>query len=227
MRSGTRRLAAGLLVVAAWSFGPATPAIAQCIDQEIRDELNARRRYRGVQSRIFQKAGRHELSIFGGIYSADLLSSTWQAGGAYTFHVGEDLGLEASFTYAAPTDRLVRIVENRVGMTLLRDRDDTPALVFLGHLVWSLAYGKMRWFGSGITRFNFDLALGGGVTDDETAAGLTFSGGVGFKLYVAQWLGIRIDVRDHVLAQEVLGETQIVNNVVVSMGLSIFFPFGF
>ena len=43
-------------------------AHAQCIDEAIRDELNARRRYRGVQERIFQKAGRHELSIMGGLY---------------------------------------------------------------------------------------------------------------------------------------------------------------
>lgn len=29
---------------------------AQCIDEAIRDELNARRRYRGVRERLFQKA---------------------------------------------------------------------------------------------------------------------------------------------------------------------------
>src|SRR5262252_2214072 len=56
------------------------PAQSQCIDEAIRDELNARRRYRGVQSRLFQKAGRHELSGFGGLYAADMLSSSFLVG---------------------------------------------------------------------------------------------------------------------------------------------------
>src|SRR4051812_42167226 len=68
------------------------PQQTQCIDEAIRDELNARRRYRGVQSRLFQKAGRHELSAIGGLYASDLLSSSFLVGGAYTFHFTEDLG---------------------------------------------------------------------------------------------------------------------------------------
>src|SRR6185503_13883196 len=86
--------------VAFWMTGAVcwTPnARAQCIDEAIRDELNARRRYRGVQQRLFVKAGRHEISVMGGLYSADLLSSSYLLQGAYTFHVTEDIGLEASF----------------------------------------------------------------------------------------------------------------------------------
>ena len=61
---------------------PCSRAGAQCIDEAIRDELNARRQYRGVQERLFQKARRHELSALGGVYAADLMSSSWLAGGA-------------------------------------------------------------------------------------------------------------------------------------------------
>jgi len=86
-----------LLVSAAPVLHAAQIAHAQCIDEAIRDELNARRRYRGVQKRLFLKAGRHELSAMGGLYAADLLSSSYLLQGAYTFHVTEDLGLEASF----------------------------------------------------------------------------------------------------------------------------------
>ena len=74
-------------------------ARAQCIDEAIRDELNARRQYRGVQERLFQKERRHELSALGGVYAADLTSSSYLVGGAYTYHLTEDFGLEASFGY--------------------------------------------------------------------------------------------------------------------------------
>ena len=201
------------------------PASAQCIDEAIRDELNARRRYRGVQERLFQKAGRHELSFMGGLYSADLMSSDYLLQGAYTFHVTEELGLEASFAHTNADSEIVRIIESDRGVSLLREA--TPVYIYQGHLLWSIAYGKMRWFGGAISRFDFHLALGGAVTDNQTARGLTFSGGLGFKFYMLKWLALRLDVRDQVLQQEVLGDSVIVNNVAATLGLSVFFPFGF
>lgn len=202
---------------------PGATAGAQCIDEAIRDELNARRRYRGVRPRLIQKAGRHELSVMGGVYSADLLSSSYLLGGAYTFHVTEGLGLEAGFGYSRADSQIVRIIENDRGITLLRV--DAPVFIYQAHLIWSIAYGKMRWFGSGISRFDLYLSLGGGITDNQTARGLTFSGGFGLKFYLAEWLALRIDVRDQVLQQEVLGESVVVNNIAATLGLSVFFPF--
>src|ERR1700736_6414507 len=87
-------VAAGLAIV---SFAP--EARAQCVDDELKEELVGGRHYRGVQERLFTKAYRHELSAFGGYYAADLYSSNWIAGGAYTFHFSEDLGLEASVAF--------------------------------------------------------------------------------------------------------------------------------
>src|SRR5687768_1451238 len=88
------------VVVVALSTVAPEVASAQCIDEAIRDELNARRRYRGVRERLFQKALRHEISVMGGVYAADLLSASFVVQGAYTFHVTEDIGLEASFAYS-------------------------------------------------------------------------------------------------------------------------------
>jgi outer membrane beta-barrel protein len=198
-------------------------ASAQCVDETVRDELNARRRYRGVHQRLFIKAGRHELSASGGLYAADLLSSTYVLQGAYTFHITESLGIEASFGYSRANSELVRIVEREGGASLIRT--DTPVYVYLGHVLWSLAYGKVRWFSGGISRFDFYFALGGGVTDNQTARGLTLSAGFGLKFYLSSWFAIRLDVRDNVMQQELLGESVIVNNLVGTGGFSIFFPF--
>lgn len=216
----------GFLLAAVLStVAPLVPARAeaQCIDEAIRDELNARRRYRGVQDRLFQKARRHELSFMGGLYSADLLSSWALLQGAYTFHVTEELGLEASYAYTRVESDIVRIIENDRDVTLLRV--DSPVNIYQAHLLWSIAYGKMRWFGSRISRFDFHLAVGGGVTDNQTARGLTFSAGFGLKFYVGSWFAFRIDVRDQLLQQELLGESTIVNNIAATLGLSIFMPF--
>ena len=201
-----------------------TPAPAQCIDERIRDELNARRRYRGVQKRLFQKAGRHEISAMGGIYAADLLSSSYLLQGAYAFHFTEDLALEAEFGYTRADSDLVEIVENDTSFTAVRL--DTPVYIYQGHLLWTIAYGKLRWFSGGVSRFDIHLALGGGVTDNQSAEGLTVSGGIGMKLFFSSWFALRFDVRDHVMRQELIGASEIVNNLTATLGASVFLPFG-
>jgi len=194
----------------------------QCIDGEIADQLNARRRYRGVQERLFQKAGRHELSVMGGLYAADLLSSSYLLQGAYTFHVNEDLGLEASFGYTRAESDLVRTVARDTSFTALRL--DAPVYIYEGHLLWTLAYGKLRWFSGTISRFDWNVALGGGVTDNQSADGLTLSGGFGLKFFFGSWFGMRLDLRDQVMSQELLGISEVVNNLAATLGFSVFLP---
>src|SRR5580704_1204221 len=92
--------AVGPFVGAALAFAAAlSPRVAhaQCVDEELKEALVGGRHYRGVEDRLFTKAYRHELSVMGGWYAADLYSSNWVLGGAYTFHFSEDLALEASF----------------------------------------------------------------------------------------------------------------------------------
>jgi outer membrane beta-barrel protein len=201
----------------------ASAVSAQCIDEAIRDELNARRRYRGVRERLFQKAGRFELSAMGGVYAADMLSASYLAQGALSYHVTEDIALEAGFAYSRANSELVRIIEQDRGITLVRL--DEPVFIYQGHLVWTLAYGKMRWFGAELGRFDFNLALCGGITDNQTSRGLTGSFGLGAKFFIGSWFAIRIDIRDQIFEQTLLGASAIVNNLTATLGFSIFIPF--
>ncbi len=78
----------------------------------------------------------------------------------------------------------------------------------------------------GISRFDFNVALGAGVTDDMTSRSVTGSAGLGAKLYFGKWFALRGDVRDHVLEESLVGDEHIVNDVIVTLGASIFIPFG-
>ena len=62
--------------------------------------------------------------------------------------------------------------------------------LYFGHVVWSFAYGKLRWLGDGTSRFDFNLAFGGGVTDDSTSRGVTASAGLGTKFYFGKWFAL-------------------------------------
>ena len=214
------------LAVAALLCGVPREAKAQCVDEELKQELVGGRHYRGVQERLFTKAFRHELSALGGYYGADLYSSSWLAGGAYTFHFSEDLGLEASFQLTRFRTAATDSYERRYPQVQVEERTNRPGRLYFGHLVWSFAYGKLRWMGGGISRFDFNAALGAGVTDDSTSQGLTGSFGLGTKWYFGKWFAVRLDVRDHILKETLIGEEHLVNDILVTGGVSIFFPFG-
>ena len=188
-----------------------------------------KRAYRGVVPRMFQKALRHELSAMGGWFAADLADGAPIYGGAYTFHFSEDLGLEASYFRTRQSYRLLEaVVDRQQGLVQLEDVETTTQQLFMGHLVWSLAYGKVRWLGGAIGRFDFYLSLGAGAIDDRRGSpGLAGSGGVGMKFYLTEWFALRADFRDHVHSQRApaLGVDQVVNDISAMLGLSLFIPF--
>lgn len=215
-------VAAAMLACALWHV----PARAQCVDEELKQELVLGRHYRGVQERLFTKAFRHELSPMGGYYAADLYSSNWVLGGAYTFHFSEDLGLEASFALTRFRTAATDSYERRYPQVQVLERTDRPGRLYFGHLVWTFAYGKLRWMGGGISRFDFNAAFGAGVTDDSSSRGITGSFGLGSKLYFGKWFALRVDIRDHIMRQVLLGEEHLVNDIVVTGGASVFIPFG-
>jgi outer membrane beta-barrel protein len=225
-RPSSSRRAAVATGVAVLALGLSRQAQAQCVDEELKQELVGGRHYRGVEERLFTKAFRHELSAMGGLYAADLYSSSWLAGGAYTFHFSEDLGLEASVQFTRFRSAVTDSYERRYPEVQVLDRTDRPGRLYFGHLVWTLAYGKLRWMGDGISRFDFNVALGAGITDDSTSQGVTGSAGLGAKFFFGHWFAVRFDARDHVLQEVLVGDEHIVNDIVVTLGASVFIPFG-
>jgi outer membrane beta-barrel protein len=203
-------------------------ARAQCVDEALKQQLIGERAYRGVVERKFQKALRHELSALGGWYAGDISDGAPAYGGAYTFHFTEDLGLGAGYLRSRERFALLNaIIDRQQGLVGLVRAEDNAVQFFTGNVVWSLAYGKVRWMGGAIGRYDFYLSLGGGATVEPGDIGLTGSGGFGMKFYFTQWLALRLDVRDLVHEQKrvALGVEKIVNDITATGGLSVFIPF--
>jgi outer membrane beta-barrel protein len=223
-----RAVASKLLVVLVLAMGVgAKPARAQCVDEELKEQLLGRRAYRGVVPRLFKKALRHELSAFGGWYAADLSDGRATYGGAYTFHFTEDLGLEASYLRTHRSFGFLDAVNDRQqGLTQITQNEDATVQLFMGHLIWSLAYRKIRWFGGPIGRFDFYVALGAGAADEDGTSSVAASGGFGMKFHLAQWMLVRLDIRDHVHSLRApLGVDEVVNDITTLAGLSLMLPF--
>jgi outer membrane beta-barrel protein len=220
------RAALVALALAALAF-VARPVRAQCVDEALKEQLVGQRAYRGVVPRLFKKALRHELSALGGWYAADLSDGAPAYGGAYTFHFTEDIGLEAAYLRTHQSYGLLNaIIERQQGQVAIAKEPEADIQLFMGHLVWSLAYGKVRWFGGAIGRFDFYVALGAGAVDQPGSVGVAGSGGFGLKFYLTDWLALRLDVRDLVRNQKApLAVNNVVNDVVLLIGPSLFIPF--
>jgi outer membrane beta-barrel protein len=196
-----------------------------CIDENIKADLFAKRRMRTTRDRLFQQTNRHELTAQGGYYVSDLFDGTWTAGGAYTYHMTEDLGVEASGSYTRiassggpELERTFLVLGNKPRRQLGFDAD----------LVWVPAHAKMR-LGGAITHLDLYLVIGGGVVDSVLSSDLAGNGGIGLKFFLDSFghaLAIRVDVRDHVFREQLLAEKEIVNDLTVTLGLSVYLPTG-
>ncbi len=224
-RAGVALLAWAVLA----TLGLRAPAAsAQCVDEALKEQLIGKRAYRGVVERKIRKALRHELAPMAGWYAGDVSDGAPVYGGAYTFHFTEDVGLEAS--YLRTQQRFVfleSIVDSNQGLIQITAPETEVLQYFMGNLVWSLAYGKVRWMGGAIGRYDFHVALGAGVAVEPGERGLAGSIGFGTKFYLTEWLAIRLDVRDQIrqMQRERLGIERIVNDVTVLGGLGVFLPF--
>jgi outer membrane beta-barrel protein len=199
-------------------------ARADCVDEKLKAELIAKKRGRRTDQRDFVKSARHELTVQGGYYVSDLLDGTFVVGAAYTYHLTEDVGVEASFGYSQIRSSVASRLEQDRGVTIL-PKEDRVYLAFTD-LVWSPIHGKMRFFADSIVHFDIHGAVGVGVIDNATSLGAAGQFGVGMKVLLGKSWAVRLDVRDHLYKQQVLQVSQYVQDFSLTMGVSVFLPRG-
>jgi outer membrane beta-barrel protein len=211
-----------LLLLSQTAFAAGTNA--DCVDEEEKKKLIEKKRGRRGTEGEFVKLNRHELTLQGGYYVSDLLDGTYIVGLAYTYHVNEDVGIEASFGFSQVRSAVARKLEQDRGVTILPP-EDRVYLVFTD-LVWSPIHGKLRLFADTVLHFDIYGAAGVGIIDNSTSFGAAGQFGVGSRLLMGRSWAIRLDVRDHVYKQQILTVSQYVNDISLTLGVSLFLPTG-
>jgi outer membrane beta-barrel protein len=194
-----------------------------CIDEDVKADLFAKRKMRTTRERLFQQTNRHELTVQGGYYVSDLFDGTYVYGGAYTYHMTEDLAVEASGSYTRLTSSGGPELERTFSVLAGKPRRQ---LGFDANLVWVPAHAKMR-LGGGISHLDLYLTAGGGIVDSVLSSDLAGNAGLGMKFFLDSWghlLAIRVDVRDHVFRQQLLADKELVNDLTATLGLSVYLP---
>jgi len=198
------------------------PGADACIDENVKADLFAKRRMRTTRDRLFQQTNRHELTVLGGYYVSDLFDGTWTAGGAYTYHMTEDLAVEASGSYTRISSAGGPELERTFLVLMNKPRRQ---LGFDANLVWVPAHAKMR-LGGGISHLDLYVTAGGGVVDSVLSSDLAANAGLGMKFFMGRAYAIRVDVRDHFFREQLLAEKEFVNDLTATLGFSLYLPMG-
>ncbi len=201
---------------------PSDAPLPSCLDQSIRDELGESLRPRGVQKRRFLKNKHVELVAHGGLFGADLLSSSYLYGGSLGFFFTEDFGMEVSFDVTPVALDLDTPLAEFFG-----DERFQPGMGYLGlvNLLWSPVHSKLK-IGGGIVHSDILLTAGAGRLFHESVQGVTFDAGIIIEFLLSQWVTIRLDIRDVVAVQEAVAETRLTNNITATGGIALWIPTG-
>lgn len=190
-----------------------------CLDPA--DPLGEAGARKGVQKRPFLKRLRAEISVWGGFFASDLLSSTYTYGGALAFYPFEDWGFEAAL-HVSPFD--LAIEKPLTSFFAGQVYNKSNAYVLTGNVVWSPIHFKLKAGEKSIVYGDVFFFLGAGNTFNDTVQGLTFDAGFGIKLYPTKYFGVRFDIRDYVMVQEAIAVQRVSSNLVGTLGLFVFFP---
>jgi outer membrane beta-barrel protein len=221
-------LTALLALAAAAAPAPAAPPTTVvesnagvCLDQEIKADLDAKRRRRSVKERLVQKTNRHEIGVTGGGYVSDLFDASYVFGAHYAYHLTEDIAVEASGAYTRIASAGVPELERAFSVL---GTDNRRSLLFFSNLVWAPLHAKMQT-GASLAHFDLYVTAGAGVVDSALSSGIAGNGAVGFMFFLGRATAIRLDVRDYVYRQQLLTRKMIVNDVAITAGVSILLPF--
>jgi outer membrane beta-barrel protein len=195
-----------------------------CVDEKLKKQLIDQKRGRRADERDFVKQARHELTVYGGYYVSDLLDGTYIVGAAYTYHLTEDVGIEASFGFSQIKSSVAQRLERDRSVTIL-PKEDNVYLLFTD-LVWSPIHGKMRWFADSIIHFDIHGVVGVGIIDNATSFGAAGQFGLGMKVLLGKSWAVRVDVRDQLYKQQILQVRDYVQDFSLTLGVSLFLPTG-
>jgi outer membrane beta-barrel protein len=211
----------GLVGRSARADKPSESDVPSCLDQSITDELGRTLRPRGVQRRVFLKRARAELVLRGGVFAADIMSSSYQLGGALAYFPTEDFGVELAFDLTPIALDMDEPLADFFG----DDRFEEPGNGYLAfaNALWSPIHAKLK-LGDHIVHADIMLSLGAGRVFHDTVQGVSFDTGVVVELLTTGWLTLRFEARDVIAVQEAVTETRLTNNLSATMGVGFWTP---
>ncbi|OZG73536.1 outer membrane beta-barrel domain-containing protein [Hahella sp. CCB-MM4] len=161
-----------------------------------------------------------EIGAYGGIYSIEDFGTDVVVGVKVAYHMSEDLFLEVNYGMTEAGETSFETLSGNVRLLPDDDRDLTYYSVDIGYnfLPGEAFFGRSYAFNT-----NFYVLAGLGSTDFAGDDRLTANFGWGYQFLPTDWLSVRLDLRDHIFDNDILGADKTTHNLEFTSGLTIFF----
>ncbi|MBC6906482.1 outer membrane beta-barrel domain-containing protein [Saccharophagus sp. K07] len=160
-----------------------------------------------------------EIGFYAGVISVEDFGSNDVFGARIGLAITEDFFLEANVASATLSETSYEELSGDV--RLLSDKDREMVYYNLG-LGINLFPGEV-YIGRWAFNSNIYLIGGAGNTKFVDTEFFTYYFGGGWRLFLTDWLALRMDFRNHVMEHELFGEPKKIQNLEGHMGLSLFF----
>jgi outer membrane beta-barrel protein len=160
-----------------------------------------------------------EIGLFTGTYATQNFGSSWVYGARIGYHITEDFFVEGVYGQTKVSDELFRQI--LPGGIFLKD---TEKLSYYNLSIgYNLFPGEIFIGGRRAKPSQFYLIAGAGTTKFVDQSKPTFNVGFGYRVYLADWAALQLDLRDHIFSLDLLGKRQNTQNLELTGGLTFYF----
>jgi outer membrane beta-barrel protein len=160
-----------------------------------------------------------EIGLFGGSYTAQNFGTHFDWGARLGYDITEDFFVEASYRRTKVSDAEFRNILPGGIFTAEQEKLQSYDL----SLGWNFLPGEV-FIGKNWAKASTMYAIGGlGSTKFDSQRMQTWNFGLGAKLFLADWVALRADVRDHIYTLDLLGKRGSTQNPEVTVGFAFFF----
>jgi outer membrane beta-barrel protein len=160
-----------------------------------------------------------EVGLFGGTYSAQNFGTSGVWGVRLGYDITEDFFVEATYGRTKVSDKAFRQILPGGIFTAEQEKLKYYDL----SLGWNFLPGEI-FIGKNWAKASTMYAIGGlGNTSFDSQRMQTWNFGMGAKLFLADWVALRADVRDHIYTLDLLGKRSATQNPELTLGFAFFF----
>ena len=194
-----------------------------------------------IRSALRLRDARHQVTASHGFTINDAYQRSLALGLTYRYYFTNWLGVGVDFmaTYFNLDTALTEQVE--AGLTTPgqsgRPSVSNPGFLVTAGITLIPIYGKMMLFGLFEVQYDFQFIVGAGYGGYQGEGRIDSGGsftpmvGLGARLFVSNWIGVELGVRDYIMEMPVVAPANVVNpeakfvqNFMVTIGVSFFFP---
>jgi len=160
-----------------------------------------------------------EFGLYTGSYSTQNFGTSWVYGAKIGYHITEDFFVEGVYGQTDVSDELFRQI--LPGGVFPKEKERLS--YYNLSIGYNLLPGEIFLGGRRARPSQFYLVAGVGSTKFADQRRPTFNVGFGYRVYLADWAALQLDLRDHIFSLDLLGTRQSTQNVELTAGLSFFF----